>query len=260
MSTSPAPHRLVLADDGSAPSDVAWEWVAAHPWPGWSIDVMTAQETGIEWGKPSDPEPWTPPWERDADLAGGPAVRFLRAVTDPRAMLADCACDLMVVGLRSHSYLQALVTGSTTEWLLHDPPSPLVVASHPAPVEQVVVCADGSDDARRAQEVFASLPLAATARVTVLAVADGRADATAAAAAAVDALDGRVAEAVATVAEGDATETILAHVDRHRPGLVVLGTRGLTGWPRLRLGSTAAAVVRVAPSSSLVACHDDVEL
>ena len=37
---------------------------------------------------------------------------------------------------------------------------------------------------------------------------------------------------------------------------VVLGTRGLTGWERLRPGSTASAVVRTAPGSCLVACID----
>jgi nucleotide-binding universal stress UspA family protein len=254
-SSDNALRRLVLGDDGSEPSELAWQWVAAHRWPGWAIDVMTADDRDIQWGETSGPVAWTPPWDRSDAVAGNPRIRFLTVATDPRAMLAESGgADLMVVGFRAHSYLEAIVTGSTTEWLLHHPPAPLVVVSSAEAVEEVVVCADGSAHATAALHSFLALPLAADTRVTVLAVDDGRTDVEAAAKSAVDALTGKVAEIQTVIIEGSATDTILEHLASSGPQLVVLGTRGLTGWTRLRLGSTAAAVVRAAPCSSLVAC------
>lgn len=247
--------RLVLGDDGSEPSDLAWLWIAAHPWPGWAVDVMTADDSDIQWGETTDPETWTPPWDRSDAVTGNPRIRFLTVATDPRAMLAESGgADLMVVGLRAHSYLEAMVTGSTTEWLLHHPPAPLVVVNSAATVEEVVVCADGSPHALAALRSFIALPLATDTRVTILAVDDGRTDVEAAAKSAVDALTGKVTDIQTAIVEGSPTDTILEYLADNGPQLVVLGTRGLTGWTRLRLGSTAAAVVRAAPCSSLVAC------
>lgn len=251
---------LVLGDDGQEPSRRAWKWILAHSWPGWQVEVLTAHtdEEPIEWGQPPRQEEWTPPWPRTEDVPGAASTRFVRVCTDPRAMLAEReGVDLMVLGLRTHSYLQAMVTGSTTEWMMHHPPSPLVVATCSDPVEKVTVCVDGSAHSRFAYETFADLPFAPDTEVTVLAVDDGRADARGGAEEAAAYLDGRVAGLHVVLESGKPTQTILAHLDRARPQLVVLGTRGLTGWKRLRLGSTASAVVRAAHCSSLVACQED---
>lgn len=43
-------------------------------------------------------------------------------------------------------------------------------------------------------------------------------------------------------------------INVHTPDLVVCGTRGFTGLKRLRVGSTAAVLAHVTPSSLLVAC------
>ncbi|MGH8912253.1 MAG: hypothetical protein ACRDVD_07050, partial [Acidimicrobiia bacterium] len=94
---------LVVGDDGSSTSDWAWRWVTTHSWPGWTVEVMTADETQIEWGEPSEPAEWTPSWARTEEIDGATSVRFLTVATDPRAMLADKGdADLMVVGLKSH--------------------------------------------------------------------------------------------------------------------------------------------------------------
>lgn len=250
---TPSP-LLVLGDDGSEPSDIAWSWITRHQWPGWNVEVLTADESQVVWGEPAEPREWEPSWERDEEVEGA-EVRFLTAGEDARAMLAEKGdADLIVVGLRTHSYLAAMVTGSTTEWLLHHPPAPLVVALSPDQVESVIVCVDGSGHATTALETFASLPLAATTSVTVLAIDDGRSDAAAAADAACESLSGVVKDADSVVEQGKPTHHILGYLEQHRPQLVVLGTRGLTGWQRLRLGSTATAVVRAAPCTSLVAC------
>lgn len=46
---------------------------------------------------------------------------------------------------------------------------------------------------------------------------------------------------------GEPSESILESAARFHAGLLVMGTRGRTGWDRLRLGCTAEAVVREAP-------------
>ena len=260
MASSERQPLLILGDDGSPPADKAWRWVTSHAWPGWRIEVLTADtETPPEWGSPAKPVEWTPTWARTEEVPGAADVRFLRVATDPRAMLADRPdADLMVLGLRTHSYLQAMVTGSTTEWVLHHPITPLVVASHPDPVHRVVLCADGSDHALAALDAFATLPMAQDARVEILAIEDGRTDAHDAAQVAQTRLEGKVAEVATLVRPGQPTTAILEHLEEGRPDLVVMGTRGLTGWQRLRLGSTASAVVRGAPCTSLVASTESI--
>lgn len=246
---------VVLGDDGTPASDAAWRWLVAQPWPGWEVEVLTAHldQVSIDWGKPPAVADWEPPWERDPDALPGATIRFRRVATDPRAMLADRSADLMVVGMRHSTHLGALVSGSTTEWLLHHPPAPLLIARRPTPVRTVTVCVDGSDHALAAVQSFAALPLAVPASVTLLAVDDRRADTEAAIDKARQVLAGRVERMVDQVVAGDPTSCILNHVADTEPDLVVLGTRGLTGWRRLRLGSTAAAVARGVSTNSLVA-------
>lgn len=250
---------LVFGDDGTQPADTAWHWITNQGWPDWHVDVMTADthDTPVEWGAPPRSIEWSPTWDRTTPVEGAADVRFLKVATDPRAMLAEGeGIDLMVLGLRTHSMVQGVVTGSTTEWLLHHPPAPMVIARIPDPVGHVVVCVDGSDHALAALEDFAALPLAEATSVTVLGIADGRADADSAVRRGAGALEGRVAEVATAVRAGRATGEILDHLDQALPDLVVLGTRGLTGWQRLRLGSTASAVVRAAPCTSLISSSD----
>ena len=217
-----------------------------------------ADPSHIEWGRPVVAEPWTPPWDRNRDDVEAGTVRFLTATVDPRAMLADVEADLVVLGIKPTGHLGALMTGSTTEWLLHHPPSPLAIVRRSEPVTRVLVCTDGSVHAQRAFDAFASLPLAGGCAVTVLSVDDGRAEASAARRAAAT-LEPHTASVAVETASGRATDTILASLEETGADLVVLGTRGLTGWRRLRLGSTASAVVRSAPCDALVACSEPAE-
>jgi nucleotide-binding universal stress UspA family protein len=249
---------LIFADDGAEACDRAWRWIATHPWPGWIVDVMTADESSIEWGAPIAPAPWTPPWTRDPNEIDASRVGFLTAGADPRAMLAETTAELVVLGMKHSGQLASVMTGSTTEWLLHHPPSPLAIVRRSEPVTRVLVCTDGSVHAQRAFDAFASLPLAGGCAVTVLSVDDGRAEASAARRAAAT-LEPHTASVAVETASGRATDTILASLEETGADLVVLGTRGLTGWRRLRLGSTASAVVRSAPCDALVACSEPAE-
>jgi nucleotide-binding universal stress UspA family protein len=250
---------LVFGDDGEGPADTAWRWITNQPWTGWYVDVLTADADWMEiqWGAPPTVEPWTPSWPRTETIEGAADVRFLKVATDPRAMMTELeVVDLLVLGLRTHSLLEGVVTGSTTEWLLYHPPAPLVVAKTAEPVREVTVCTDGSEHAMCAIRTFLELPLASTARVKVLAVNDGRADTQKGSSEAAETLEGKVESVEVVIAEGKATPMILDHLEKAPPQLVVLGTKGLTGWKRLRLGSTASAVVRGAPCSSLVCSVD----
>jgi len=258
--TSP---RLVFGDDGSPPADVAWAWIAVHPWPGWHIDALTAAEPSFAppaIGSGGRLEEWEPPWARTLAEGSGAHLRFLTAHADPRVLLGDQQdADLMVVGPRGLGRLEALWVGSTTDWLIQRPPVPLAMIRGGSRVARVVFCADGSLHARRALEAFLALPLAHATRVTVLGVDDGRTDVDAGVAAAMGALEEAGVPSDAAEKQGSPTKVILDHLEEEQPELVVLGTRGLTGWQRLRLGSTAAAVVRGSACSSLVACVDEDE-
>lgn len=246
-----ASSRLaVVGDDGSPAADVVWEWFTAHPWEGWVVEVVTADEEKIVWGEPVEAVAWSPSWRR-ASSPEGAEVTYLRYACDPRVMLTDRTdADLVVVGRHRRSDGFEFL-GSTSEWLLHHPPAPLAIIGRPDPISRVLLAADGSDHARFAMEIFASLPGAAGAAVVVLAVDDGRTEPAAAEQLASD-LEGRVGSVETLVRKGRPTQEILAAIDELGSDLVVLGTRGLTGWKRIRVGSTAGAVGRAASCNVIV--------
>ena len=253
---------LVFGDDGSAGADVAWMWVCNHRWPQWRAEVLTATPPPIP-PPPPDHRAELTEWDSThprllvAQTELG-SVRTLTIAQDPRLMLGRRGdADLIVVGPRNLSRTRALMLGSTTEWILHHPPAPLAIIRSATPVRRVIACIDGSAHALHALRAFTLLPLAVDTEVVIVRVDDGRADTEAGIRRAVDTLEAVGATAVVDTIEGKPTETILDLIDAFNPQLVVLGTRGLTGWKRLRLGSTAGAVVRSAPCSILVACADD---
>lgn len=250
-----ATKRIVFGDDGGEASDRAWRWLAAHSWPGWTIDGLTADAdpSHIHWGQPPEPVEWTPTWDRDlAEIPSG-TVRHLRAAADPRVLLSEVAADLLVVGIRDRSGARARLMGSTAEWLLHHPPAPLAIVRRTARVRSVLVCADGSDHADRAVAAFLTLPLASSCEVTVLTVTDGRVTTGVAETVAAD-LEGSVATVRSEERSGQPTDVILNTAEELATDLIVMGTRGLTGWKRLRLGSTASSVVHADGRDHLLAC------
>lgn len=251
--------RLVVGDDGSASSDVAWLWVNNHHWPGWQADVVHAEP--LRWPPPapdSAPEPlreWDPPSPRVAFTESGIGVlRHLTRPSDPRILLDEQDdADLVVVGSAVGTHLGRLWRGSVTEWLVARPPVPVLVVRSAAPTCSVLACIDGSVHAQRAVEAFARLPWAAGCVADLLTVRDPDSpdhDGIAAAAATLEAA-GVVVKT--SNADGPPTDAILEHVRRTGPQLALVGTRGILGWRRLRLGSTAGALTRSAPCSVLVA-------
>lgn len=249
--------KIVFGDDGSPPADLAWTWINNHPWPGWKLEVVTATEPPLApptaEGEPELVE-WDSPYQRLASPGAGLAsVRFLTAVADPRILLSRFTdAELLVVGSKGLNPLQALLVGSTTEWLLADPPSPLLVPRSSHPVATVVVAIDGSTHAHRAVEAFTRMPWSAATKVTMVVVDDGRIDQRSVDET-VEVLRAAGVDPELQRSAGRPTSVILAHLGRVAPDLAVLGTRGLSGLDRLRLGSTAAAIIRHGECSVLAA-------
>ncbi len=261
---------VTFADDGSAGADVAWLWLNNHAWPGWAVEVLTVHP--VTAGPPPGPEaaqphPWQPESPRrvfEESELGAPPVH-LAADGDPRAVLgARTSTDLLVVGARGRGVWKALHLGSTTEWLLQCPPAPLVIVRRAGRTGRVLACVDGSPHAARAVQTLAGLPWLGRCSVTVLGVVEHDRDPATAVAAAAGALGERGADVETLLREpgpmdvfGNVRVDLFDVLGSLAPDLVVLGTRGLTGLRRLRLGSTASAVAHHAPCSVLLARADE---
>lgn len=254
---------LVFGDDGSAGADVAWLWVNNQPWPSWRLDVVHATLPPV--GPPLPPERshlHETDEKQGRDFLGDAAeVRYLTAEADPREVLGGMTgASLMVVGARGRGLFKALRLGSTSDWLLQCPPAPLVIVRSGGPVRTVVACVDGSAHARKAVAALAGLPLVAGTRVIVLSVGPAGGQ-----------LPDDVMQAAQTLRSAGAEVEILDRSpDPLEPfydvrnmildvaadagaDLLVFGTRGLSGWKSLGVGSIASALARHAPMSVLMA-------
>jgi nucleotide-binding universal stress UspA family protein len=250
---------VLFGDDGSPASDTAFGFIDHQSWPGWRLQVLHADAP--PWGEPIPesevtPHAWQPPEpRRPSERASFAGVEHLLARVDPRIALMGPA-DLVVVGPHGRSFLH-LDLGSVAEWLLTHPPVPTVIARATTRVATVLIAHDSSPSADLAVRSLAGLPWAAQTECTVVVVDDRRADTARATTSAQAALATAGITPEIVVREGAPTAAIAGEVDRRRPDLVVLGTRGLTGLSRLHLGSTASAVARGTQSSVLVACAGD---
>jgi nucleotide-binding universal stress UspA family protein len=259
VSDTPAARTLLFGDDGSPASDVAFSWIDHQPWPGWHLHVLHAEAP--PYGKPlpeaeAAPHPWQPPALRvPSPTTGFDGVEHLLARADPRIALLEPA-DLVVVGPHGHGRLKTLALGSVSEWLLTRPPSPTVIARHGDAVRSILLAHDGSAAADHTARALGSLPLMHGATCTVVVVDDGRVHVERAVEAARAALAPSGVDPEVVVHQGAPTAAIAGEIDRRRPELAALGTRGLTGLRRFHLGSTASAIARSAPCSVLVACAE----
>jgi nucleotide-binding universal stress UspA family protein len=247
---------LAFGDDHSPEADLCWDWIASHVWGGWSLDVVTADP-------PADMHPvaeekthlhnWTPPEPRSAEGLGFESMAHLRAEVDPRVALISRPWDLVAVGPRGSGLLKRLHLGSTADWLLREPTSPLVVTSQPGPVRSIVFAADGSPHAERALRCLLSLPWITGTRVNVLSVSDGHVDAEQAGGQAAKALADAGVDTDLVTRSGKPASVIVEECERLSPELVAMGARGVGGLQRLMLGSTTAAVTGAVEHTILVA-------
>lgn len=250
-------HTMAFGDDHSPGADTAWDWIASHRWPGWSLEIVTADPP--EDMRPVDEEearlrPWEPDEPRDPEDSGFDSVVNLHAALDPRVALIEKSWDLVTIGPRGSGMLKSLHLGSTADWLLRQPVSPLLIARQAGPVRKVLVATDGSEHARRAVRTLATFPWLDGVAVHVVTVAERRFESDEAFISATDALSGSGVDIVDTVErQGRPTHAIVDEVEKVDPDLIVMGARGHGRIRRVVIGSTAAAIAGSSDRSMLVA-------
>jgi nucleotide-binding universal stress UspA family protein len=249
-------HTLVFGDDGSSGADLAWLWINSHHWKGWRLEIVTAvppQGHAVA-GDSTGAFEWEPPSPRSAFAeADIDRVVNLRFDGDPRVALLRPA-DLLVVGRRGPGLVKALHLGSTVEWLMTRPPAPMVIARHGRRTGAITVCHDGSRHAAAAIETICALPWTDEVSVTVVTVDDGRVDAEAAVDDAMLRLAAAGISAQPKILTGEPTLELLRHLETCSSDLVALGTQGLTGIRRARVGSTAGVLAHATDKSVLLVC------
>lgn len=247
---------LAFGDDRSEGANTCWDWIVAHNWDGWNLEVVTA-EAPADMRPVSSEEaelhPWEPDDPRDGSAAGFDSTTHLRAEVDPRVALISREWDLVAVGPRGSGLLKSLHLGSTTDWLIREPTSPLLVARRPDEVARIMVAADGSPHAEHALDTLVTVPWLSGKSLRVISVDDGQADAEANAGKAGERLSSHGASVETTIRQGNVTRSLMAEIDEWRPDLVVMGVRGHSAIQRLVVGSSTAAVVSDTDCSVLVA-------
>ena len=264
--------NITFGDDNSAASDTAWGWICAQSWPEWSVDVVTVQGFKLQERETSEDayelHEWTPSTLRNAPASTGlSSINYLTAKNDPRLILGECTeTDLIVVGPRGKGLLKAMHIGSTAEALLRCPNAPLVIARSDKKINSVLICIDGSVHADYVVELLAAMPWIKNVEVTVLGVIEVENDIRLKVSQAVKNLTEAGAKAIEKIIEPDPLAitispkmTILEAIDELTPDLVALGTRGMTGLPRVLVGSVASAIAHYAKSSVLLAHNWSVE-
>jgi nucleotide-binding universal stress UspA family protein len=202
--------------------------------------------------------------------AGVPHVALLRWGNVAETILQTAAeeqCDLIVLGSRGLSGFKRLMLGSISNAVAAKAQCPVLVIKQPplAPLRwhRVLVATGGSPwsdaavdhaielarvqhlevcllyvDQRRPRRMDSLFSLTSDG-TNVLALAEARA-------AAAD------VPYAAKLAQGDVTATILATATEQQCDVIILGSRGLTGFKRLMLGSTSNAVSATAPVPVLI--------
>ena len=248
---------LTFGDDASPYADVAWLFVTSQKWPNWSAELITVEaHEGLEPTPEAEAKPhaWAPPHQRSAGNSELSKLFYLHATGDPRIILSQPS-DLLVIGPRGPGLLKALHIGSTAEWFLRRPPSPLLIARHGTTATTALVCTDGSQHAERAISALIMLPWIREIAVTVLVGHTYAVDVEKTTERALALLNPMAKSVTVHVESGDPTSMIMHQLNNNPVDLVVLGTRGLTGLRHLELGSTASAVAHAAECSVLLACE-----
>jgi nucleotide-binding universal stress UspA family protein len=295
--------RILLAIDGSQPAERARDLVAALPWPrGTSVRVVTVAERReailFAWAPSaaflSESDRIENEVVRSHTVAlesAESAIKLARPdITVETVLLRGRAAtvivdeagtyeaDLVVVGHRGFGAIETMLLGSVSAEVVDHAPCPVLVA-RAATVGPILLAHDGSPSAMSAEAILTTLPLAASAPVTVMSVTENALPFTAATAPGVydwgmagyiegleaarrdtqamaDEVVARLrragVDAAAVVYDGDPAQELVEYAKEHRTGLIVLGTRGHTGLRRLVLGSVARNVLTHAPCSVLV--------
>jgi nucleotide-binding universal stress UspA family protein len=273
------PTKVLLATDGSEASERATKAVVdlaarggselhvVHVWhdvPGPYRHGFVKRELHRQGQEVLDEE------VRKIEGAGGTvAEAHLRGgrTTDEVVELSDeLEAGLVVVGSRGLRGMRRILIGSHSEDIVHRAQRPVLVVrcgEDPWPPERVVVGEDFSDDARRAGELAASIARLLSARMLLLNVGPELPQASETVREAEEKLEDRARELEGIlgeppetrVATGDPAEALVRAAQDGEPSLVAVGSRGLRGIERVRLGSVSTKVIRAALGAVLVLPH-----
>lgn len=204
-------------------------------------------------------------------LRGRPASAI---VDRARAMHAD----LVVVGSRGHGTIESMLVGSVSAEVVDHAPAPVLVARGDQ-IERIVLAWDGSSCAAQAVDLVRGWSIFAGSVVRVVSVADvgipwwtgfpgaGSAEMMPMYVEAADATREQHDElaremtadlrragftAEAERRDGDPATEIIAAANAWKADLIMIGTHGRTGLPRLVLGSVARNVLHHAKCSVLI--------
>ncbi len=249
---------MIFGDDSSTSADLAWLWINSHRWPHWRLEIVKAvmPDLGAPVPDAAVPHEWHPVDGRSVfSETHFDEVVQMTCIQDPRLALSRAA-DLVVIGPRGAGLTKAMHLGSTAEWLMKRPSSPLLIVRHGRLTRTAVICHDGSHHATAATDLICQLPWVDELSVTLLVVNDGRADVDATIATATASLAAAGAKVQHQIRHGEPTHEITSYLEKASPDLLVLGTQGLTGWKKFRQGSTASALAHSSPSSVLMVRHE----
>jgi nucleotide-binding universal stress UspA family protein len=217
--------------------------------------------------------------------SGGRTVEGVVLRGRPATALVDEAtrsgADLVIVGSRGHGRIARLLLGSVSAEVVDHARCPVLV-SRTASIERVILAADGSGPSAAAESVIATWPIFEHLPIQVVSVADvvepwhtgiaptmyheaieahakdlaeARANHARIAAETTARLRGVGRQAESVVRTGDAAAEIISAAADVAADLVVMGSRGRTGFTRVVLGSVARNVLHGSTASVLVV-HD----
>jgi nucleotide-binding universal stress UspA family protein len=251
---------LVFGDDQSVGADTAWEWLCAQKWAGWRVQVLTVEQLSNSNPTASPARTWQPEHPRlappETEISG---VEYLVAKGKPQDVLSAVEADLVVVGPRGAGIRKKMHLGSVAEALILSPTSPVIVARGNSTVKNVILAVDGSTHAAAAMQFLGSMPWITNVHVSVIAVDEGDgvgAQATRDAGKYFEDMGVSVNTVVKIPHELDLTINVCRDLDEFVANtpcdLVAMGTQGLRGVSRLRLGSVASHVAHHVDCSILL--------
>ena len=286
------PEKILLATDGSADADRATEAAAdlakragaelhvVHVWhdvPGFAHDFVKRE---LERQGQEILDAQVEKIQATGATVAGAHLRGGRTSNEVIALSEEIEAGLLIVGSRGLGTVKRILMGSQSEEIVHHARVPVLVlraGDDVWPPERLVIGDDLSDDARRAGELAAGIGALYGSKALLLfahpdlpEVPPGSARAT------VqdnvtdmrgrdeEALERRAGELEAilgsrpeTELSGDYPATVLLEAAGRepRPALVAVGSRGLAGITRTRLGSVSTKVVTAARGPVLVSPH-----
>jgi nucleotide-binding universal stress UspA family protein len=285
--------RILLATDGSNEARAAAEWLRDFPLPAdTSVLVVTVMHPGAV------PAEVKSSLEADAYEVVETARRIVAErfpnaegkvlPGDPRTTILQLAdewrADVVAMGARGLGAFAGMVLGSVSSGVArHSKCSVLVTKGSPRNLRLAMAAVDGSSDALSALRTFCALPLPASLRVRLLAVAERPYYPSTApgfvrpmiSAAINDIIRERTTELEKLLVKlegecqmqtkgpkgpvfehqvvvGNPTSTVVEEVNRSQADLVVVGARGLGAFQRVLLGSVSESVMHNAACPILI--------